>query len=90
VQREGLGKLKKSNDLIGNRTCNLPACSIVPQPTMLLRPTSGESECRKSHGKFQNATTLKKISYLSFTHQTVQAYKISLKSKVVMSTVVLI
>jgi hypothetical protein len=28
---EGLGQLKKSNDLIGNRTSDLPACSIVPQ-----------------------------------------------------------
>jgi hypothetical protein len=31
---ERLGKLNKSNDLIGNRTRDLPACSIVPQPTM--------------------------------------------------------
>jgi hypothetical protein len=30
-----LGKLKKSNDLIGNRTGDFPACRIVPQPTML-------------------------------------------------------
>jgi hypothetical protein len=37
MQLEGLGQLKKSNDLIGNRTRDLPACSIVPQPTMLLR-----------------------------------------------------
>jgi hypothetical protein len=28
---------------------------------MLLRAPSGESECGKSHGKFQNATTLKLI-----------------------------
>jgi hypothetical protein len=32
---ERLGKLKKSNDLIGNRPRELPACSIVPQPTTL-------------------------------------------------------
>jgi hypothetical protein len=32
----GLDKLKKSNDLIGNQTCDLPARNIVPQPTMLL------------------------------------------------------
>jgi hypothetical protein len=24
--------IEKSNDLIGNRTCDLPACSLVPQP----------------------------------------------------------
>jgi hypothetical protein len=28
---------EKSNDLIGNRTRDLPACSIVPQPTTVLR-----------------------------------------------------
>jgi hypothetical protein len=37
VRLEGLGKLKKSNDLIGNQTHDLPAFSIVPQPTVLLR-----------------------------------------------------
>jgi hypothetical protein len=35
VQVEGLDQLKKLNDLIGNRTRDLPACSIVPQPTTL-------------------------------------------------------
>jgi hypothetical protein len=30
VQLEGLGKLKKFNNLIGTRTHDLPACSIVP------------------------------------------------------------
>jgi hypothetical protein len=36
VRLEGLGKLKKFND-IGTRTRDHLACSIVPQPTMLLR-----------------------------------------------------
>jgi hypothetical protein len=36
VQVEGIGGLKKSNDLIGIRTRDLPACSILPQPTTLL------------------------------------------------------
>jgi hypothetical protein len=31
----GLGKLKKSSDLIGIRTRDLQACSTVPQPTTL-------------------------------------------------------
>jgi hypothetical protein len=31
VQLEGLGKLKKSNNLIGIRTRDLAACSIVPE-----------------------------------------------------------
>jgi hypothetical protein len=37
VRLERLGELKKTNDLIGNRTRDLPAFSIVPQPTTLLR-----------------------------------------------------
>jgi hypothetical protein len=33
VRPEELGKMKKKiYDLIGNRTRNLPACSIAPQP----------------------------------------------------------
>jgi hypothetical protein len=39
VWREGLGKLKKKkkiNDLIRILTRDLPACSIVPQPTTLV------------------------------------------------------
>jgi hypothetical protein len=31
VRLEGLGKLKKYNDLTGNGTRDRPACSIVPQ-----------------------------------------------------------
>jgi hypothetical protein len=31
VRLEGLGQLKKSNDIIGVRTREIPACSIVPQ-----------------------------------------------------------
>jgi hypothetical protein len=27
--------MENSNDLIGNQTRDLPACNIVPQPTML-------------------------------------------------------
>jgi hypothetical protein len=34
VWLEGLGKLKKSND-IWNQTYDLPACGTVPQPTAL-------------------------------------------------------
>jgi hypothetical protein len=35
VRLEGLGKLKKTNDLIRIQTHDLPACSTVPQPTTL-------------------------------------------------------
>jgi hypothetical protein len=34
VRSEGLGQLKNA-DLIGDRTHDLPACSVVPQPTTL-------------------------------------------------------
>jgi hypothetical protein len=32
VRPEGLGILKRLNDLTGNRARDLPSCSIVPQP----------------------------------------------------------
>jgi hypothetical protein len=37
MRLEGLGKLEKNNDLIDTRTHDLPACSIVSQPTTLPR-----------------------------------------------------
>jgi hypothetical protein len=37
MRLEGLGQLKKSSDLIENQTRDLPACSLVPQPTTLPR-----------------------------------------------------
>jgi hypothetical protein len=37
VRLEVLGKSKNFNDLIGNRTRDLPACSIVFQPITLPR-----------------------------------------------------
>jgi hypothetical protein len=37
MRLEGLGKLKKINDVIGTRTRDLPACSIAPQPSTLAR-----------------------------------------------------
>jgi hypothetical protein len=46
LRLEGLGKLKKKSiGIIGNRTLYLPACSIVPQSTMLPRalPLSGNT-----------------------------------------------
>jgi hypothetical protein len=37
VRLEELGKLIKSNDLIGNQASDFPACSIVSQPTTVPR-----------------------------------------------------
>jgi hypothetical protein len=36
VRLHVLGTFKKTNYLIGTRTCDLPACSIAPQPSTLL------------------------------------------------------
>jgi hypothetical protein len=36
IQAGRIRSIEKSNDLIRNRTCELQACSIVPQPTALL------------------------------------------------------
>jgi hypothetical protein len=46
VRLEELGQLKKSH-LIGTRTRDLPACSIVPQPTTLPRAPGN----RDTHGQ---------------------------------------
>jgi hypothetical protein len=32
VREEGLGELKKFIHLVGSRTSDLPACSVVPEP----------------------------------------------------------
>jgi len=40
VRPEGLCQMKNSNDTIGNRTRDLPACSTVPQPTVPPRAPS--------------------------------------------------
>jgi hypothetical protein len=48
VRLEGLGQMKKSNDLIGIRTCSLPACSIVHQPTTLSRAPRGYIKITKT------------------------------------------
>jgi isocitrate dehydrogenase kinase/phosphatase len=37
VRLEDLGSIEKSNDHFGNRIRDLPACSILPQPTTLPR-----------------------------------------------------
>jgi hypothetical protein len=43
VRLEELGKLEKFNDLNGTQTCDLPACSTVPQPPGLLTSTAFNS-----------------------------------------------
>jgi len=41
--------MKKSNDIIGSRTRDLPACSAVPQPTAPPRAPTGKNFKTKSH-----------------------------------------
>jgi hypothetical protein len=48
VRLEGLLSIDKPNDLIRNWTCDLPACSVVPQPTTLpCAPPQFSSKHRK-------------------------------------------
>jgi hypothetical protein len=46
--------MKNSNDTIGNRTRDLPACSAVPQPTLLNFDTENIS-VNDSHKYFLEA-----------------------------------
>ena len=71
--------MKNSNDNIGNRTRDLPACSAVPQPTALPRaPAHGSvhrnnilvynsNKMHKSQSLF-NLTTALHISGATVTH----------------------
>jgi hypothetical protein len=49
VRLEWLGELKISNDQIGNRICDLPACCVMPQATTLSRAPSS----RKNREQFR-------------------------------------
>jgi hypothetical protein len=49
VRLEGLDQLKTSNDLIGARTRDLPACSIVPQTTTLPRAPYSDDDRTINH-----------------------------------------
>jgi len=42
--------VKNSNDIIGNRTRNLPACSAVPQPTA--PPRTPYTSCKEERSHF--------------------------------------
>jgi hypothetical protein len=42
---EKLGQLKKLNDVIGIRTLDVPACSIVPQPILRREMNELQSHC---------------------------------------------
>jgi hypothetical protein len=63
VQLEGLGQLKKSNDL--------PACSIVPQPTTLPHAPS-----RHVNGVLKNKQHYSQV-YGLLDYDTADAYQVS-------------
>jgi hypothetical protein len=70
VRLEGLGKLKKSTSS-GTRTGDLPACSIVPQPTVLTRaPVYGCSsdEILASSSKESQSILKGSTEYLHLVH----------------------
>jgi hypothetical protein len=67
MQMEGLGKLKKFNCLNGNQTHDLPACSIVPQPTInstLTKPNQ--------HHRYYIAQEAKIMSPCSITYHDIK------------------
>jgi hypothetical protein len=55
VRLEELGELEKSNDLIGTRSRDLPACSIVPQPTTL--PRAPSHRCGEISWPYRNSNS---------------------------------
>jgi hypothetical protein len=66
VRLEGLGQLKKIH-LIGTRTCDLPACSIVPQPTTLPHANMYEREKNCFEEKFyRKMRDIFRVQYIVF------------------------
>jgi hypothetical protein len=63
VRPEVLGELKISNDLVGNRTRELPACSIVPEPTTLPRAPSQNAVAEAVEASLATAERMKQDGY---------------------------
>ena len=62
--------MKNSNDTIGNRTRDLPACSAVPQPTAPPRsPEIPQKKCEKKRGQSIPAKILAHVFFLSWQCQ---------------------
>jgi hypothetical protein len=60
MRLEGLGQLKKIH-LIGTWTRDLPACSIVPQPTIL---RSGTCTIIQNKGHYSSYSTIHKFGFI--------------------------
>jgi hypothetical protein len=68
VRLEGLCELKKSSNLIGNRTRDLPPCSILPQPTTLPRAP-------QSIINHNSNDCLKKVPFSYFHKWNISSYR---------------
>jgi hypothetical protein len=62
MQLEGLGEFKKNKVLFGNRTRDLPACNIVPQPTTL--PHAPYSDTYTGSAKYDAVLALKLMNFV--------------------------
>jgi len=63
--------MKKSNDTIGNRTRDLPACSAVPQPTAPLRAPKHVEESNKHIIE----ETVRQVGYLPELYEDARSEK---------------
>jgi hypothetical protein len=70
----GLGQLKKSNDLIGNRIRDHPVCSTVPQPTTLPRTPSHKCYLRKFSSFLTENNSSAKANTLMLFGKLITAY----------------
>jgi hypothetical protein len=65
VRLEGLRQLKISNDLIGNHTRDLPACSVVPQPTTLPSLCDNQSKPSVVSDSYETSKSLTDFTEIS-------------------------
>ena len=73
--------MKNSNDTIGNRTRDLPACSAVPQPTEPPRdPQSGNISRWKCAVHTQGSCSIEEyVNFVYFTIRNTEQFKFQLK-----------
>jgi hypothetical protein len=77
VRLEGLGQLKNSNDLIGTRTRDLPACSIVPQPTTLPHAPPGTPIIYLVNQRASEECVLSSILFELYTNKVLKEWKLT-------------
>jgi hypothetical protein len=72
VRLEGLGQLKKSNDIIRNRIRDLLACSIAPQPTKLPRTPVSLPVLNFKNFRQTKAVSCRRLPLKSFIYHVMQ------------------